>query len=109
MRKPESPTAVAIGNWGMALSLVIAATFVGRLIREFPYLLPNRLPGLVIHELGPGVLLALAIGGAVIITGQSGPRLAAPARLALFTLAAAVAGGAVLGWEFAPSLRGRWI
>lgn len=93
----------------MAVSFVIAAVLVGRSIRDFPYLLPNRLPGLVLYELGPGLVLALAFGAAVIITRDSGPRLGAPRRGPLFALAAIVAGVAVLGWEFAEILQGRWI
>ena len=107
--EPGSPTAVLIGRWGMAVSLVIGAVLVGRVIRNFPYLLPNRLPGLILYELGPGLILALAIGAAVIITRNSGPRLGAPKRLALFALAAFVGGVAVLGWEFAEILQGQWI
>ena len=109
MIEPGSPTAVMLGRWGMAVSLVIGAVLVGRVIRDFPYLLPNRLPGLVLYELGPGLVLALAIGTAVIVTRDTGPRLDAPKRLALFALAAIVAGVAVLGWEFAEILRGQWI
>jgi hypothetical protein len=107
--KPGSPIAVVIGCWGMAVSLVIGAVLVGRVIRRFPYLLPNRLPGLVLYELGPGLVLALAIGAAVIITGDSSLRLGAPKQLALFALAAVVAGVAVLAWEFTDVLRGQWI
>lgn len=107
--EPGSPTAVMVGRWGMAVSLVIGAVLVGRVIRCFPYLLPNRLPGLVLYELGPGLVLALAIGVGVIITRDSGPRLGAPMRLALFALAALVAGAAVLGWEFAEILHRRWV
>ena len=107
--EPGSPTAVTLGRWGMAVSLVIGAVLVGRVIRHFPYLLPNRMPGLVLYELGPGLVLALAIGAAVIITRESGPRLGAPTRLALFALAAIVAGVAVLGWEFTEILQGRWV
>ena len=93
----------------MAVSIVIGAVLAGRVIRNFPYLLPNRLPGLVLYELGPGLILALAIGAAVIITCDSSPRLGAPKRLALFALAAIVASVAVLGWEFADILQGQWI
>jgi hypothetical protein len=106
--EPGSPTAVMLGRWGMAVSLVIAAVLLGRVIRLFPYLLPNRLPGLVLYELGPGLVLALAIGTAVIVTRDSGPRLGAPMRLALFALAALVAGLGVLAWEFAEILQGQW-
>lgn len=109
MLKPGSPAAIMIGRWGMAVSLVFGAILVGRVIRRFPYLLPNRLPGLVIYELGPGLVLALAIGAAVILTRDSGPRFSTATRLALFTLAAIFAGAGVLAWEFAPSLRGQWI
>ena len=76
----------------MALSLVIGAVLAGRVIRNFPYLLPNRLPGLVLYELGPALILALAIGAAIAITETDRPRPGIPARLALFALAALVAG-----------------
>ena len=109
MLEPGSPAAVRLGRWGMAVTLVIGAVLVGRVIRDFPYLLPNRLPGLVLYELGPGLVLALAIGAAVIITRDSGPRLEAFTRLALFALAALIAGLAALGWEYAPVLQGQWL
>lgn len=108
MLRRGSPAAVMIGRWGMAVALVIGAVLVGRVIRRFPYLLPNRLPGLVIHELGPGLALALAIGAAVIATRDSDPPLTAPGRLSLFMLVAIIAGVVVIGWEFTPSLQGRW-
>jgi hypothetical protein len=92
----------------MAVSLVVGAVLTGCVIRDFPYLLPNRLPGLVLYELGPGLVLALAIGAGVIITRDSGPRFGALMRFALFALAAIVA-GVVLAWEFTDILRGRWI
>ncbi|WP_343764090.1 hypothetical protein [Sphingomonas molluscorum] len=79
----------------------------GRVIRNFPYLLPNRLPGLVLYELGPALILALAIGTAIAITGSSRPGI--PARLALFALAALVAGAVSLAIEFGAILQGQWI
>jgi len=100
---------MTIGRWGMALSLVVGAVFVGRVVRNFPYLLPNRLPGLVLYELGPGLVLALAIGAAVNITRGSGRRFGARTRLALFALTAIIAGVAALAWEFAEILRRQWI
>lgn len=109
MLKPGSPGAIMLGRWGMALALVIGAVLVGRVMRAFPYLLPNRMPGLVLYELGPGLTLALAIGAAITVTRDSSPRLGMTARLALFTLAAIISGIAVLGWEFASSLRGQWL
>lgn len=109
MLEPGSPAAVTLGRWGMAMSLVIGAVLVVRIIREFPYLLPNRLPGLALYELGPGLILALAIGVAVIITRDSGPRLAAFTRLVLFALTPLTTGIAALGWEFAPVLQGQWL
>lgn len=109
MLEPGSPAAVRLGRWGMAVTLVIGAVLVGRIIRDFPYLLPNRLPGLVLYELGPGLMLALAIGVAVIITRDSGPRFTTFTRLALFALAALTTGIAALGWEFAPILQGQWL
>ena len=104
-----SPIAILIGRWGVALYLVIGAVLMGRIIRNFPYLLPNRLPGLILYELGPTLILGLAIGTAIGITRHSGPRLGIPSRLALFTLAALVAGVITLGIEFAPILQGQWL
>lgn len=89
--EPGSPTAVLIGRWGAALSLIAGAVLIGRVIRDFPYLLPNRLPGLVIYELGPSLVLGVAIGAAIIITRNSGPRFGASTRLGLFALFALVA------------------
>ena len=109
MLEPGSPAATALGRWGLALTLVIGAVLVGRVIRDFPYLLPNRLPGLVLYELGPGLALAFAIGAAVRVTRDSGLRLNAPMRLALLALAAVVTGVAMLGWEYAEILQGQWI
>ncbi len=86
-----------------------AAVLIGRLIRNFPYLLPNRLPGLVLYELAPTLILAVAIGAALAITRTDGLRLGFAARLALFTLAALIAGVASLGIEFASILQGQWI
>src|SRR3546814_910474 len=59
MLERGSPRAALIGRWGMALTLVTGAVLIGRLIRNFPYLLPNRLPGLVLYELGPALILVL--------------------------------------------------
>lgn len=108
MLERGSPTAILIGRWGMALSLVIGAVLIGRLIRNFPYLLPNRLPGLVLYELGPVLIVAVAIGSAIALTQPDGPRPGIPARLALFALAALVAGVVSLAIEFAPVLQGQW-
>lgn len=99
MLEPGSPTAIMVGCWGLAASHVLGAVLVGRGILDFPYLLPNRLHGLVFYELGPGLILALAIGAAVIIARDSGPRFGALSRLALFALVALVAGVVVLAWE----------
>lgn len=109
MLERGSPAAVLIGRWGMALSLVTGAVLAGRVIRNFPYLLPNRLPGLVLYELGPALILALAIGAAIAITDTDRPRPGIPARLALFALAALIAGAVTLAVEFDASLRGRWL
>lgn len=108
MLEPGSPTAIMLGHWELAVSVVVGAVLVGRVVRDFPYLLPNRLLGLIFYELGPGLLLALAIGAAVIITRGSGPRLGAVTRLALFAVAALVGGIAALAWEFAGILQGQW-
>ena len=104
-----SPTAMLVGRWGMALSIVAGAVLLGRVVRAYPHLLPNRLPGLLLYELGPGLVLGIAIGVATIITRASGPWFTAPKRLALFALAATVAGVVVLGIEFNDSLRGQWL
>lgn len=104
-----SPRAIRVGRWGLALALVIAAVPIGRLIRNFPHLLPNRLPGLILYELGPGLILAAAIGAAIAVTRDSGPRFAIAARLALFLIAALVAGTVMLGIEFAGVLQGQWL
>ncbi|WP_066721929.1 hypothetical protein [Sphingomonas pituitosa] len=93
----------------MALSLVTGAVLTGRVIRNFPYLLPNRLPGLILYELGPALILALGIGAAIAITDTGRPRPSIPARLALFALAALIAGAVTLAVEFDASLRGRWL
>lgn len=109
MLERGSPLAVRIGRWGMALTLVIGAVLLGRVIRNFPYLLPNRLPGLVLYELGPALILAAAIGAALAITRANAPRLGISARLALFALVAAVAGTVALAIEFGAALRGIWL
>lgn len=90
----------------MALTTIAGAVLVGRVIRNFPYLLPNRLPGLVVHELGPSLALALALGAALAITRSSPMR--APARAGLFIIAAAAVGTASLTYEFANVLAPRW-
>jgi hypothetical protein len=56
-----------------ALSLVIGAVLIGRLIRNFPLSAPEPTAGLVLYELSR-VWSSLAIGTAVIITRDSGPR-----------------------------------
>lgn len=109
MLERGSPVAVLIGRWGMALSLVIGAVLIGRLIRSFPYLLPNRLPGLILYELGPALVLTLAIGTAIAITDAGRSRPGIPARLALFALAALVAGIVALAVEYGTILQGRWM
>ena len=108
MLERGSPRATAIGRWGAAFSLVIAAVLAGRLLRAYPYLLPNRLPGLVLYELGPALILAVAIGTAFVITDTGRPRPGIPARLALFALAALFAGAVTLAIEFGAVLQGQW-
>lgn len=109
MLERGSPAAIPIGRWGMALSLVIGAVLVCRLIRNFPHLLPNRLSGLILYEMGPALVLALAIGTAIAITEGGRSRPGIPARLALFTLAALVAGTVALATEYGAILQGRWL
>lgn len=109
MLERGSPVAVLIGRWGMALSLVIGAVLIDRLIRSFPYLLPNCLPGLILYELGPALVLALAIGTAIAITDAGRSRPGIPARLAVFALAALVAGIVALSVEYGTILQGRWL
>lgn len=108
MSAPRSSVAQLAGVWIMAIAIVAGAVLIGRVIRNFPYLLPNRLPGLVLYELGPALILAIAIGSAIAITRDCGPRLGIPSRLALFALAALVAGVFTLAIEFASSFRGQW-
>lgn len=108
MLERGSPVAILIGRWGMALSLVVSAVLIGRFIRNFPYLLPNRLAGLVLYELGPALILAIAIGTAVAITQADRSRPGIPARLALFALAALLAGTVSLAIEFASTFQGQW-
>ena len=108
MLERGSPRAVAIGRWGAGLSLVVAAVLIGRLMRAYPYLLPNRLPGLLVYELGPALVLAAAIGTATIITRESGV-IGARARLALLCIAALAAGAIVLAVEFNDALQGQWL
>lgn len=81
----------------------------GRLLRAYPYLLPNRLPGLVLYELGPALILAFAIGTAIAITDGGRSRPGIPARLALFALAALIAGTVALVIEYGRVLQGRWL
>ncbi len=107
LERGSSP-AEAIGRWGAALSLVIAAVLAGSLIRAYPYLLPNRLPGLILYELGPSLILAVAIGAALIIT-RDRSALGARTRLVLFSLAALATGAIVLAVEFNDALRGQWV
>jgi len=109
MLERGSPTAILIGRWGAALSLVAGSVLIGRLIRNFPYLLPNRLPGLVLYELGPALILAIAIGSAVALTQHGCGLPGIPARLALFTLFALVAGVTSLAIEFHTILQGSWL
>ncbi|MGE7205206.1 hypothetical protein ACQKJZ_05950 [Sphingomonas sp. NPDC019816] len=110
MLERGSPPAVVIGRWGAAFSLVIAAVLAGRLICAYRHLLPNRLLGLILYELGPALVLGLAIGTAIAITeggGRSRPGI--PARLALFALAALIAGTVALVIEYGTVLQGRWL
>src|SRR3546814_2765618 len=76
MLERGSPRAALIGRGGMALTLVTGAVLIGRLIRNFPYRLPNRLPGLVLYELGPALLLVAAVGSAVFSPRKSDRALA---------------------------------
>jgi hypothetical protein len=107
MLERGSPRAAAIGRWGAAFSIVIAAVLAGHLIRAYPHLLPNRLPGLILYELGPALILAVAIGAALIIT-RDRSALGARTRLVLFSLAALATGAIVLAAEFNDALRGQW-
>ena len=87
---------------------MIAAVLAGRLLRAYPQLLPNRLPGLILYELRPALILAVAIGAAIIVTRDSGT-LGARARLVLFGLAALATGAIVLALEFDDALQGQWL
>jgi hypothetical protein len=44
MLGPGSPATIMVARRGLAVSLVIGAVLVGRVLRDFPYLLPNRRP-----------------------------------------------------------------
>ncbi len=85
---------------------MVGAVLLGRVIRDMPYLLPNRLPGLVLYEVGPGLLLAVAIWFAVSITRGC---FRARTRLILFVVMAALVGSIAIGNAFASSLNGRWL
>ena len=108
VRVPTSRSAAAqlVGDWGLASSMVAGAVLVGRLIRRFPYLLPNRLPGLVLHEIGPGLLLVLAIGAALATTRGTGQR--AATRFIVLFLCAAIVGVGSLSYEFGSVLAPEW-
>jgi hypothetical protein len=106
MIEPGTPVATMIGRWGGASSLVVGAVLLGRIIRDMPYLLPNRLLGLVLYELGPGLLLAAAIGSAVSITRG---RFRARTRLFAFVALAGLVGTIGITMAFAASLGGGWI
>lgn len=106
MMQRGSALCALVGRWGLALSLVIGAVLLGRIFRDMPYLLPNRLPGIVLYEMGPGLLLAVAIGCAVALTRGHCRELT---RVVLFTLAALIAGTLVLGTTFSASLAGQWL
>ena len=101
-----SRVAAVVGRWGGASSVVVGAVLLGRVIRDMPYLLPNRLPGLILYEVGPGLLLAVAIWFAVSITRGY---FRARTRLILFVVMAALFGSIAIGNAFAPSLDGRWL
>src|SRR3546814_16904016 len=92
MLERGSPRAALIVRWGMALTLVTGAVLIGRLIRNFPYLLPNRLPDLVLYEVRPALHLVAAAGSAVVFTKEEGPRLGIPSRLNQFDLSETLAG-----------------
>lgn len=109
MLERGSPRAVLIGRWGIALSLVAGAVLTGRILRNYPYLLPNRLPGLILYELGSALILALAIGAAIAVTDTGRSRPGIPARLALFALTALIAGTSALVVEYGTILQGRWL
>jgi hypothetical protein len=106
MPTPRSAAAQHVGNWGLAISMVAGAVLVGRLIRRFPHLLPNRLPGLVLHEIGPGILLALSIGAALAMTRSTGQRTAT--RFVVLSLCAAIVGVGSLSYEFGSGLAPEW-
>lgn len=100
MPAARSPAAQLAGTWIMAAALPIAAVIAARLIRQYAFLLPNGLPGLVLHELAPGLLLALAIGAGLALTAHTAkpPRFAI--RLTILLMAALTAGVVSLLYEF---------
>lgn len=85
---------------------MIGTVLLGRVIRDMPYLLSNRLPGLVLYEVGPGLLLAVAIWFAVSITRGC---FRARTRLILFVVMSALVGSIAIGNAFVPSLDGHWL
>ena len=109
MLERGSPRAVWIGRWGMALTLVSGAVLIGRLIRNFPYFLPNRLPDLVPYELGPAMVLVAAVGSAMALTNLDRPRFGDKARLVIFAVAALIVGIVTLVVEHAAVLDGQWL
>src|SRR3546814_20395411 len=79
-----SPRAALIGRWRMALTLVTGAVLIGRLIRTSPYLLPTRLPGLVLYEQRQRLILVAAVASAAVFTKADRHRVDLPVRLMMF-------------------------
>ncbi|MGD9658680.1 MAG: hypothetical protein AB7U61_13770 [Methylocystis sp.] len=100
MPAARSPAAQLAGTWIMAAALPIAAVIAARLIRNYPFLLPNGLPGLVLHEFAPGLLLALAIGSGLALTADTAKPPRFVIRLAILLGVALIAGVVSLIYEF---------
>ena len=99
MLERRSPLSIAINRWVVALAPVIVAVPAGRPLPAYPHLLPNMLPDPIVYELGPALIMAVAINAAIIITRVSGS-IGVAARLALFSLAALAKGAIMLAVEF---------
>lgn len=100
MPAPRSDAAQLAGAWLMAVAIVAGTVIAGRLIANYPYLLPNGLPGLVVYELAPGLLLAIATGAGLALTHHSAKPLGFATRLAILLIAALIAGVVSLLYEF---------
>lgn len=100
MPEPSSQRAQLAGAWIMATGLVVAAIVAGRMIREFPFFLPNGIAGMVLYENAPGILLTFAIGAALHLTRVRIGGGGIATRLAIFIAAALAASFVALTIEY---------